>query len=53
MSADNLTVASRNFYERTKLKLAYSLALAAAGLMVLGFCSSAAGLVIIFLFTFY
>ena len=40
MSSDTLTVTSRAFFERTKAKLALSVITAAAGLMLLGFCSS-------------
>jgi hypothetical protein len=45
MSAlDTLTVTSRTFYERTKLKQTYALIAAAAGLVLLGFTSIAGGL---------
>lgn len=44
MSADSLTIQSRNFYERAKLKQVFSLTLAAAGLMSLGFTASYGGL---------
>ena len=41
---DSLTASSRSFYERSKAKLAASIVIAAGGLMILGFCSSAGGL---------
>lgn len=44
MSADTLTITSRNFFERTKVKLALSIVTAAFGLFLLGFCSAAGGL---------
>eukprot|EP01038_Epipyxis_sp_PR26KG_P009900 gene9900-13320_t len=44
MSADSLTVTSRAFFERTKAKLAFSIFIAASGLMLLGFCSASGGL---------
>mmetsp|Transcript_23421 Transcript_23421/g.24062 ORF Transcript_23421/g.24062 Transcript_23421/m.24062 type:complete len:119 (+) Transcript_23421:49-405(+) len=43
MSADSLTIKSRDFYERAKLKQVFALVLAAAGLMTLGFTSSYGG----------
>lgn len=43
MSADTLTAQSRNFYERTKMKLAASLIIGGGGLMMLGLCTSAGG----------
>jgi Ni,Fe-hydrogenase I small subunit len=44
MSADTLTVSSRNFFERTKSKVAISIIVSAAGLFALGFCSAAGGI---------
>ena len=43
MSADSLTVSSRGFYERAKIKVGASIFLASFGLMLLGFCSSSGG----------
>ena len=43
MSADSLSSSSRSFYERSKGKLNISLVLAAAGMMLLGFCGVAGG----------
>ena len=43
-SADSLTVTSRAFYERAKIKTAVSIFLAAYSLMLLGFTSTAGGL---------
>ena len=43
MSADTLTVTSRAFYERTKVKIAASIVFGASALMLLGFCSYSAG----------
>jgi hypothetical protein len=43
--ADTLTTASRQFYERSKAKEVVSITLAAASMMLLGFCSQSAGLV--------
>lgn len=43
MSADTLTASSRQFFERTKGKLAASIFAAAIGLMFLGFCSVTGG----------
>eukprot|EP01041_Mallomonas_annulata_P012932 gene12932-27282_t len=43
-SADSLTVTSRAFFERAKIKTAASIFLASYGLMLLGFCSTAGGL---------
>ena len=43
MSADTLTLTSRTFYERSKAKLAISLALGAISMFFLGFCSSSGG----------
>lgn len=43
-TADGLTILSRSFYERTRLKLAMSIVLGAASLMMLGFCSNSGGL---------
>lgn len=42
-AADSLTVKSRDFYERAKGKQVFALALAATGLMALGFCAAASG----------
>jgi hypothetical protein len=42
-SPDSLSNASRAFYERSKSKMAASVLLGAAALMLLGFCSSAGG----------
>eukprot|EP01038_Epipyxis_sp_PR26KG_P007678 gene7678-10448_t len=44
MSADTLTVTSRTFFERTKVKLVLSIVASAAALMLLGFCSTSGGL---------
>lgn len=41
--ADTLTSSSRNFYERVKMKVLISVVVSCAGLMLLGFCSIAAG----------
>jgi hypothetical protein len=41
--SDRLNVPSRNFLERTKVKLAASISLAAVGVMLLGFCAFSAG----------
>ena len=43
--ADALTTSSRSFYERSKAKLGLSIVLGAASMMLLGFCSTAGGLV--------
>lgn len=43
MSADTLTTTSRAFYERSKAKLALSIITGAAGMVLLGFCSSVGG----------
>ncbi len=43
MSADSLTSSSREFYERTKLKLVWSVILAGGGLMMLGMCAANGG----------
>lgn len=43
MSADSLSSSSRSFYERSKGKLNISLVLAAASMMLLGFCGVAGG----------
>jgi len=40
MKVDELTKASRDFYERSLLKLTYSLMFGALGMMLLGFCAS-------------
>lgn len=40
---DSLTASSRGFYERSKGKVALSILVAAASMMLLGFCSVAAG----------
>ena len=40
MSADSLTVSSRNFYEMAKFKVAASIVFASLSLMLLGFCST-------------
>jgi hypothetical protein len=42
-AADSLTVKSRDFYERAKMKQVLSLVLAATGLMALGFCAAYGG----------
>ena len=42
-ATDTLTITSRAFYERSKMKLVASIALSGFGLMFLGFCSSAGG----------
>lgn len=41
--SDTLTVTSRNFFERTRGKVALSIITAAGGLFALGYCSSAGG----------
>ena len=41
ISADVLQLASRVFYERTRLKLVVSLLLASSAMMVFGLCTSA------------
>ena len=41
--SDRLNIPSRNFLERTKIKLAASISIAAAGIMLLGFCAFSAG----------
>mmetsp|Transcript_9937 Transcript_9937/g.14976 ORF Transcript_9937/g.14976 Transcript_9937/m.14976 type:complete len:119 (+) Transcript_9937:101-457(+) len=43
MSADSLTIKSRDFYERSKVKLVLSIVCGALGLMSLGFCTTAGG----------
>lgn len=43
MSADTLTASSRNFFERTKSKVAISIIVSAGALLTLGFCSSTGG----------
>eukprot|EP00349_Pseudokeronopsis_sp_Brazil_P009650 CAMPEP_0202969012 /NCGR_PEP_ID=MMETSP1396-20130829/14601_1 /ASSEMBLY_ACC=CAM_ASM_000872 /TAXON_ID= /ORGANISM="Pseudokeronopsis sp., Strain Brazil" /LENGTH=127 /DNA_ID=CAMNT_0049696063 /DNA_START=26 /DNA_END=409 /DNA_ORIENTATION=- len=43
MSADTLTPASRDFYERAKSKVALSITVSAVALAFLGFCSFAGG----------
>ena len=43
MSSDTLTVTSRAFYERSKAKVAISIIVGAASLMLLGFCAVAGG----------
>lgn len=43
MSADTLTASSRQFFERTKGKLAASIFAAAFGLVFLGFCAATGG----------
>lgn len=43
MTADTLTVTSRAFYERSKLKVVYSLVIFGFSAMLLGFSSEAAG----------
>ena len=43
MSFDTLTVTSRAFYERSKAKVAISIIVGAAALLLLGFCSVAGG----------
>lgn len=43
MSADTLTPASRDFYERAKGKVALSIAVSAIGLAFLGFTACAGG----------
>jgi len=42
--SDILSNQSRNFYERTKGKLALSLLVASTGLMLLGFCAYSGGM---------
>lgn len=44
MSADTLTASSRNFYERTKAKVAWSIVVAAGSLTLLGIASASGGL---------
>lgn len=44
MSADTLSVPSRKFYERVKMKVMLSIYVSGAALMMLGFCSLSAGL---------
>ena len=36
---DRLNIPSRNFFERTKLKLSASISIAGIGVMLLGFCA--------------
>ena len=43
--ADALSTKSRSYYERSRGKVAYSIIVAAASMMLLGFCSESAGLV--------
>ena len=43
-SPDTLSVVSRAFYERSKMKCALGLLILSLTVMVLGFCSNAAGL---------
>ena len=40
---DRLNIPSRNFFERTKLKLSASISIAGIGVMLLGFCAFSAG----------
>ncbi len=47
MSADNLTISTRNFYEQAKNKLAHSVIIGSFGMLLLAFCSIAAGEVIL------
>jgi hypothetical protein len=42
-SADTLTATSRNFYERTKSKLALSIITGACAMLLLGFCAASGG----------
>ena len=42
--ADALSTKSRSYYERSRGKVAYSIIVAAASMMLLGFCSESAGL---------
>eukprot|EP01040_Poterioochromonas_malhamensis_P007948 gene7948-8590_t len=44
MSTDTLTASTRNFYERTKGKIALSIVTAAGSLFALGYCAAAGGL---------
>jgi hypothetical protein len=41
--ADVLSKGSRDFFERTKVKLAVSIVVASGGVMLLGFCAYSAG----------
>lgn len=43
MSADSLSLTSRDFYERSKMKLAFSVTLGGGALLCMGMCSSAGG----------
>ena len=43
--ADALSTKSRSYYERSRGKVAYSIIVAAASMMLLGFCSESAGMV--------
>lgn len=43
MSADTLTLSSRAFFERSKMKVAVSIISSAFGLMLLAFCASVGG----------
>ena len=43
MPSDDLSVQSRNFFERARVKLVMSLLVAALGLMMLGFCAYSGG----------
>ena len=44
LTLDTLTLKEREFYERARLKLAFSLMFAAFGMMLLGFCSTSGGI---------
>jgi hypothetical protein len=43
MPKDELSLTSRNFFERARVKLIMSLLIASGGLMLLGFCSFSGG----------
>jgi hypothetical protein len=43
MSADMLSVPSRNFYENIRLKVAFSMSVFAGSLLLMGLCTSAGG----------
>jgi hypothetical protein len=43
MSADTLTLKSRNFYENTRFKVLASICLGGAGMLLLGYCSVSGG----------
>lgn len=44
MSADMLSVPSRNFYENIRLKLAFSVTVFGGSLLLMGLCTSAGGI---------